>query len=50
MLQVLAHPNLPHELVLVTIHSSQLAYVSENVLKSVRELECVDVVQSVLNM
>lgn len=32
MLQILAHPDLSHQLVFVPIHASQLAHVSEDVL------------------
>ena len=48
MLQILAHADLFHQLVLVTVHSGELADVSEDVLKPVGQLESVDVVQSIL--
>ena len=38
MLEVFAHANLPHQLVLVTVHSRQLADVRKYVLKTVRQL------------
>lgn len=50
VLQVLAHANLPHQLVLVAIHPRQLADVSEDVLQAVGELEGVDVVQAILHV
>ena len=39
MLQVFAHPNLSHQLVLVAVHACQLTNVSEDVLKSIRQLQ-----------
>jgi len=39
MLEVLAHANLPHQLVLVAVHSRQLADVRKDVLKSIRQLQ-----------
>lgn len=39
MLQVLAHPNLPHELVLVAVHASQLTNMGEDVLQSICQLQ-----------
>lgn len=50
MLQIFAHSDLSHQLVLVTIHSGQLANVGENVLQTVGQLECVHIVQAVLNV
>lgn len=44
MLKILAHSNLPHELVLVPVHSSQLTHVTKNVLQTIRQLECVHIV------
>lgn len=38
MFKVFTHPDLPHELILVTIHSSQLTNVSKDVLDSIRQL------------
>lgn len=35
MLQVFAHSNLPHELVLVAVHASQLTDMGEDVLQSI---------------
>lgn len=35
MLQVFAHSDLSHQLVLVSIHTSQLTHMSENVLQSI---------------
>lgn len=39
MLQVFAHPDLSHQLVLVSIHASQLTHMSENVLQSICQLK-----------
>ena len=50
MFQILAHPDLLHQLVLVPIHSSQLSDMSEHILKSVSQLECIHIVQAVLHM
>jgi hypothetical protein len=36
MFQILGHPNLLHELVLVSVHSRELTDVGEEVLQSVR--------------
>jgi hypothetical protein len=48
VLEIFAHSDLPHQLVLVTVHAGQLAHVSEDVLQTVGELERVHVVQAVL--
>ena len=48
VLQVFAHSDLLHQLVLVTVHSGQLAHVGEDVLQAVGQLEGVHVVQAVL--
>jgi hypothetical protein len=50
MLQVLCHSNLPHELVLVTVHACKGPNMRKNILKSIRELERVDVAKTVLDM
>jgi len=50
MLQIFTHPNLPHQLVLISVHSSQLSDVSEYILKTIRQLEGVNVVQAILYM
>lgn len=50
MLQVLRHTDLPHELVLVTVHSREGTDVGEGVLQSVGELEGVDVAKTVLDV
>jgi len=39
MLEVLAHANLPHQLVLVAVHSRQLTDVRKDVLKTVCQLQ-----------
>lgn len=48
MFQVLAHTNLPHQPILVTIHAGQLANVGKDVLQAVGELEGVHVAETVL--
>lgn len=50
MLQIFAHPNLSHQLVFVPVHTGQLSHVSKNILKTVRQLESVHVIQSVLHV
>ena len=50
MFQVLGHPNLLHELVLVSVHSRELTDVSEEILQPVRKLESVDVTKSELDV
>ena len=50
MFKVLAHSDLFHQLVLVSVHSCQLAHVSEDVLKTIRQLERIHVVQTVLDV
>lgn len=50
MLEVLAHPDLPHELVLVTVHARELTDVGEGELETVGELEGVDVAEAVLDV
>lgn len=39
MFQVFAHPDLPHQLVLVAIHAGQLTYVGKDVLQPVGQLK-----------
>ena len=48
MLEIFAHPNLFHQLVLVAVHACQLTHVGKDVLEAVGELECVHVVQTIL--
>jgi hypothetical protein len=50
VLQILAHPDLLHELVLVTVHSRKLSDVCKHVLQSIGELEGIDVTETELNM
>ena len=50
MLEVLAHSNLPHQLVLVAVHSSQLSHMSEGVLQAVGQLEGIHIAQTILHM
>ena len=39
MLEILAHADLSHQLVLVAVHPSQLTHVGKDVLQSVRQLK-----------
>lgn len=39
MLQIFAHPDLSHELVLVAVHAGQLTNMSEDVLQPIRQLQ-----------
>lgn len=39
MLQVLAHPDLSHQLVLVAIHASQLTHMGKDVLQAICQLQ-----------
>lgn len=39
VLEVLAHPDLSHQLVLVAVHASQLAHVGKDVLQPVCQLQ-----------
>ena len=48
--QILAHPDLLHQLVLVTVHSGQLSDMTEHVLETIGELERIDVTQSELHV
>jgi hypothetical protein len=48
MLEIFAHPNLFHQLVLVAVHASQLTHVGKDVLEAVGELERIHVVQAIL--
>ena len=50
MLQVLRHAHLPHELVLVPVHTRQSSNVREDVLNGVSELEGVDIAKTELNV
>jgi hypothetical protein len=48
MLQILAHADLLHELVLITVHTSKLTDVSEGELQTVGKLESIDITESIL--
>ena len=50
MLEILAHPNLPHQLVFVTVHPSQLSHVGEDVLQAVRQLKGVHIAETILDV
>ena len=49
VLEVLAHANLSHKTVLVSVHASKLAHVRKGVLQAVGQLERIDVAQAVLH-
>lgn len=50
VLQVLAHPYLFHEAILITVHPGQLTDMGEHVLQTVCKLESIDVAQSKLDV
>ena len=50
MLEILAHSNLFHQLVFVTVHASKLSNMCKHVLEAISQLERVHIVQSVLDM
>ena len=50
VLEILAHSNLLHQLVLVSVHSSQLPEMTEDVVKTISELEGVEVSKSILHV
>ena len=41
----LAHPDLPHELVLVSVHASELSHMREGVLQAICKLEGIHIAQ-----
>ena len=50
MFEVFAHPYLPHQFVLVTVHPRQLADVGKRVLHTVSKLECIHVTKAILDV
>ena len=50
VLQILAHADLAHQPVLVSVHAGELPDVRKDVLQAVRELECVHVPEAVLHV
>ena len=50
MLDVLAHPDLSHEFVLVSVHACELSHMSKHILQTISQLEGVHITQSVLHM
>jgi hypothetical protein len=50
MFEIFAHSDLPHQLVLVTVHAGQLAHMGKDVLKTIRQLKGVHVIETVLHM
>lgn len=50
MLEILAHADLLHKLVFVSVHTGQLTDMREHVLKTISKLESVDITKSELNV
>ncbi len=50
MLQILAHSNLPHQLIFIAVHPCKLAHMSKGVLKTICKLERIHITQAILNM
>ena len=50
MLEVLGHAYLPHQLILVPVHTGQSTDMRKDILQRVGELEGVDVAQTVLHV
>mmetsp|Transcript_66756 Transcript_66756/g.127143 ORF Transcript_66756/g.127143 Transcript_66756/m.127143 type:complete len:244 (-) Transcript_66756:1454-2185(-) len=50
MLQILAHAHLPHQSVLVTVHTGQLTDMGKDVLQTICKLEGINVTQAELHM
>lgn len=50
VLEILAHTDLLHKLVFISVHTGQLTDVSEHVLKTVSKLESVDITETELNV
>jgi hypothetical protein len=50
VLQVLRHSNLPHKLVLVTVHARKGANVRKYILKGIGELKGVNIAKTILDM
>mmetsp|Transcript_27303 Transcript_27303/g.78698 ORF Transcript_27303/g.78698 Transcript_27303/m.78698 type:complete len:112 (-) Transcript_27303:1958-2293(-) len=50
MLQVLAHSDLPHQTILVPVHSRELTDVVEGILQTVRVLIGIDIAKAELHM
>jgi hypothetical protein len=50
MLQVLAHSNLSHELVLVSVHASELSHMRKDILQGISKLECISITEPVLHV
>lgn len=50
VLQVFCHPNLPHELVLVTVHARKSTDVCKDILQRICKLESINVAEAVLHV
>jgi hypothetical protein len=48
--EILSHTYLPHQTILITIHTCKLAYMGKDVLKTVSKLESLNVTQAILDM
>ncbi len=46
----LAHPDLPHQLVLVSVHAGQLSHMGEGVLQAICQLESIYIAQPELDI
>lgn len=49
MFEIFTHPDLSHQLVLVTVHAGQLTHVGEHVLDTIRQLQYINRVMLVTN-
>jgi len=50
MFEILAHTDLSHQSILVSVHSGQLSYMGEYILQAIGKLESVDLGKPILNM
>ena len=50
MLEVLSHSNLPHQPILVPIHSSQVTNMCKDILQTICQLKCFNITKSILYM
>jgi len=50
MLEILAHSDLSHESVFISVHACELSDVCEDILDTISELESIDVSETILHM
>jgi hypothetical protein len=50
MFEILRHPDLTHQPILVSVHASQVAHMSEYVLQSISQLEGFYITEAVLDV